>query len=71
MEFFLTMMAQDNIAPRYGIHRLKSHFIWEVDQLNNDQHHENQESDFQHRKTALPALQIRKDVHSPCLQQAV
>lgn len=34
IEFFLTMMAQDNIAPRYGVHRLKSHFIQEVDQLN-------------------------------------
>ena len=33
IEFFLTMMAQDNIAPRYGVHRLKSHFIGEVDQL--------------------------------------
>ena len=30
-EFFLTMMGQDNIAPRYGIHRLKSHFVREVD----------------------------------------
>lgn len=34
VEFFLTMMGQDNVAPRYGIHRLKSHFVWEVDQLN-------------------------------------
>ncbi|GAB4246331.1 MAG: SDR family oxidoreductase [Ekhidna sp.] len=34
VEFFLTMMGQDNIAPRYGIHRLKSHFVWEVDHLN-------------------------------------
>jgi uncharacterized protein YbjT (DUF2867 family) len=34
IEFFLTMLGQDNIAPRYGVHRLKSHFIQEVDQLN-------------------------------------
>jgi len=33
IEFFLTMMAQDNIAPRYGVHRLKSEFMLEVDQL--------------------------------------
>lgn len=33
VEFFLTMMAQHNIAPRYGIHRLKSYFIHEADQL--------------------------------------
>ncbi len=34
IEFFLTMMGQDNIAPRYGIHRLKSHFAWEIDHIN-------------------------------------
>ncbi|MEO1053610.1 MAG: SDR family oxidoreductase [Bacteroidota bacterium] len=34
IEFFLTMMGQDNIAPRHGVHRLQSFFIWEVDQLN-------------------------------------
>jgi len=33
IEFFLTMMAQDNIAPRYGVHRLQSFFAWEADQL--------------------------------------
>ena len=33
IEFFLTMMAQDNIAPRYGVYRLKSHFTREVDQI--------------------------------------
>jgi uncharacterized protein YbjT (DUF2867 family) len=33
LEFFLSMMAQDNIAPRYGICRLKSHFMREADQL--------------------------------------
>ena len=33
IEFFLTMMGQDNIAPRYGIHRLKAHFVWEVDHI--------------------------------------
>ncbi len=38
IEFFLTMMGQDNIAPRHGVHRLQSFFSWEVDQLNN---HEN------------------------------
>ncbi len=32
-EFFLTMMAQDNVAPRYGVHRLESFFEREVDQL--------------------------------------
>lgn len=32
-EFFLTMMAQDNVAPRYGTHRLQSHFMWEADRL--------------------------------------
>ena len=32
-EFFLSMMAQDNIAPRYGIHRLKTFFREEVDTL--------------------------------------
>lgn len=40
IEFFLTMLGQDNIAQRYGVHRLKSFFIWEVDQLNNIQSHE-------------------------------
>ncbi|MCB0493100.1 MAG: SDR family oxidoreductase [Cyclobacteriaceae bacterium] len=33
IEFFMTMMAQDNIAPRYGIHRLRAYFISEVDRL--------------------------------------
>lgn len=32
-EFFLTMMAQDNIAPRMGVHRLKSFFINQVDNI--------------------------------------
>lgn len=32
-EFFLSMMAQDNIAPRYGIYRLKTFFQEEVDSL--------------------------------------
>ncbi len=32
-EFFLSMMAQDNIAPRYGIYRLKSFFQEEADSL--------------------------------------
>ncbi len=32
-EFFLSMMAQDNIAPRYGIYRLKTFFQEEVDAL--------------------------------------
>ena len=40
IEFFLTMLGQDNIAPRYGVRRLKSFFIWEVDQLNNNKSHE-------------------------------
>ncbi len=34
IEFFLTMMGQDNIAPRYGIRRLKAHFMEEADRLN-------------------------------------
>ena len=34
-EFFLTMMAQDNIAPRSGVHRLKSFFTKEVDNIKN------------------------------------
>ena len=33
IEFFMTMLGQDNIAPRYGVHRLQSFFKWEVDQL--------------------------------------
>lgn len=33
VEFFLTMMAQDNIAPRYGIHRLQKFFNEQVDQI--------------------------------------
>lgn len=33
IEFFLTMMAQDNIAPRYGVHRLEDSFQKEVDML--------------------------------------
>ncbi|MEL7425630.1 MAG: SDR family oxidoreductase [Bacteroidota bacterium] len=33
IEFFLSMLAQDNIAPRYGVHRLSSYFVREVDQL--------------------------------------
>ena len=33
IEFFLSMLAQDNIAPRYGVHRLSSYFKREVDQL--------------------------------------
>ena len=32
-EFFMTMLAQDNIAPRYGVRRLSSYFVREVDQL--------------------------------------
>ena len=32
-EFFLTLMAQDNIAPRYGIYRLEHFFREEADQL--------------------------------------
>ncbi len=32
IEFFLSMMAQDNIAPRYGVHRLESFFREEIDQ---------------------------------------
>lgn len=36
IEFFLTMMAQDNIAPRYGMHRLKPYFIKEADLLKED-----------------------------------
>ncbi|MBV6643452.1 MAG: SDR family oxidoreductase [Cyclobacteriaceae bacterium] len=32
-EFFLTMMAQDNIAPRNGVYRLKTFFAEEVDHM--------------------------------------
>ena len=32
-EFFLTMMGQDNVAPRYGERRLKAFFVREADQL--------------------------------------
>lgn len=32
-EFFLTMMAQDNIAPRNGVYRLKTFFAEEVDKV--------------------------------------
>tara|TARA_Y100001972_G_scaffold128271_2_gene188291 strand:- start:1419 stop:2276 length:858 start_codon:yes stop_codon:yes gene_type:complete len=32
-EFFLTMMAQDNIAPRNGVYRLKTFFVEEVDKV--------------------------------------
>lgn len=32
-EFFLTLMAQDNITPRYGQYRLKTFFEEEVDQI--------------------------------------
>ncbi|MTB51019.1 SDR family oxidoreductase [Lewinella sp. W8] len=32
-EFFLTMMAQDNIAPRFGSRRLASYFLQEVNRL--------------------------------------
>lgn len=30
-EFFLTMMAQDHIGPRYGVHRLEAFFKKEID----------------------------------------
>jgi uncharacterized protein YbjT (DUF2867 family) len=32
-EFFLTMMAEDQIAPRYGVRRLRNHFIEEADRI--------------------------------------
>ncbi|MGB6037906.1 MAG: NAD(P)H-binding protein, partial [Cryomorphaceae bacterium] len=32
-EFFLTMMAEDQIAPRYGVRRLSAHFIEEADRI--------------------------------------
>ncbi len=34
IEFFMTMMAQDNVAPRYGVHRLEQFFRTEVDSIN-------------------------------------
>ncbi|MRI01402.1 NAD(P)H-binding protein [Kriegella sp. EG-1] len=34
-EFFLTLMAEDAIAPRYGIHRLSNFFQIEIDILKN------------------------------------
>lgn len=33
-EFFLSMMAQDTIAPRYGVHRLATFFREEIDRTN-------------------------------------
>jgi hypothetical protein len=33
IEFFLEMGAQDNIAPRYGVQRLKNYFLNEADIL--------------------------------------
>ncbi len=35
IEFFLTMMGQDNIAPRYGVNRLDAFFVREADRLDN------------------------------------
>jgi uncharacterized protein YbjT (DUF2867 family) len=32
-EFFLTMMSQDQVAPRYGVQRLRAHFIQEADRI--------------------------------------
>jgi uncharacterized protein YbjT (DUF2867 family) len=32
-EFFLTMMAQDNIAPRYGVNRVETHFTRIADDI--------------------------------------
>ena len=32
-EFFLGMMARDNVAPRYGVHRLEQFFMQETDKL--------------------------------------
>lgn len=32
-EFFLTMLAQDNVAPKFGVHRLATHFAREADQI--------------------------------------
>ncbi|MCB0635974.1 MAG: SDR family oxidoreductase [Lewinella sp.] len=33
LEFFLTMMGQDNVAPRYGDHRLESFFRQQADTI--------------------------------------
>jgi uncharacterized protein YbjT (DUF2867 family) len=35
-EFFLSMMARDNIAPRYGVRRLKTFFREEMDKMRED-----------------------------------
>ena len=35
-EFFLSMMAQDNIAPRSGVHRLKTFFMNQADDIQGD-----------------------------------
>lgn len=32
-EFFLTMMSQDQVAPRFGVQRLRAHFIQEADRI--------------------------------------
>jgi uncharacterized protein YbjT (DUF2867 family) len=37
IEFFLTLMAEDAIAPRYGSHRLASFFQEEVDHIKKQQ----------------------------------
>ncbi len=34
IEFFLELGSQDNIAPRYGVHRIKEYFAQEVDKIN-------------------------------------
>lgn len=40
-EFFLSMMAQDNIAPHYGIYRLKTFFREEVDAIHPEKEKQN------------------------------
>jgi uncharacterized protein YbjT (DUF2867 family) len=32
-EFFLTMMSEDQVAPRYGVRRLSAHFVVETDRI--------------------------------------
>jgi uncharacterized protein YbjT (DUF2867 family) len=32
-EFFLTMMSEDQVAPRYGVRRLSTHFMEETDRI--------------------------------------
>ncbi|MFT4524298.1 MAG: hypothetical protein ACI85F_000439 [Bacteroidia bacterium] len=38
MEFFMTLMGYDNIAPQYGTERLEGFFNEEVKKMNRESH---------------------------------